>query len=137
MNNRYERLMDQWDSFEDTPQFEKSLYNTSIEQLTPEVELYNGMDTSYRRTLNTIRFFVKSHLGRFKKSPDWKIEVWIKEKNDSDQSITCAVALRRTGGSTIYAKKAEGSISRAISTCLKVVEDSVSKERQKWRTSQR
>jgi hypothetical protein len=78
---------------------------------------------------------VKSHLGRFKKSPEWKVEVWLKERNSKSNQVSCAIALKRAGGGTIYAKKAEGSVARAISTSLKVVEDAVAKEREMWRKS--
>lgn len=135
MSSKYKELVEQWESFDDSPYFKKSIHNDTEEKLSPEVELHNDMDMSYKKTLNTIKFFVKSHLGRFKKSPEWKVEVWIKERNSADNKISCAVALRRVGGGTIYAKKVEGSISRAVSTSLKVIENAVAREREKWRSS--
>lgn len=136
MSSHYKELVEQWESFDDSNTYKRSIHNESEERLAPEVELHNSMDTSYKKTLNTIKFFVKSHLGRFKKSPGWKVEVWLKERNSSDNKVSCAIALRRTGGGTIYAKKAEGSMARAISTSLKVIEDAVAVERKKWRKSQ-
>ncbi len=144
-NMKNEQVIDNWESFEDSEVYKRFIEKSeptstsSSEAKVPELEVHNNIDTSYQKTVSTIRYFLKSALGKFSNSGKWKVEIWLdnesSKRSDNDEVISCGVALKRPGTGVLYARKASENLSRAISNSLEVLEDAVIGERKKWKTA--
>ena len=130
------QIIDTWESFEESDVYKRKESNsTNPENLN--IELHNNLDMNYQKTIDTIKFFLKSTLGKFSKNNQWKVEVWLDKENlkhaDEDQLISCGVALKRPHLGTLYAKKMGASLNKAVSKSINVLEDAVRSERDRWK----
>jgi hypothetical protein len=99
-----------------------------------ELEVHNKLDINYNKTLSAISFFTKAALGKFARKKEWKLEVWLEERNSKrNPTFSCGVALLRPKKSTIYAKKVSGNLNEALKRSVAVIEKSIRREEVRWR----
>lgn len=144
-SRKNEQVIDNWESFEDSEVYKRFVEKRnptsapSSETKIPELEVHSNIDTSYQKTVSTIKYFIKSALGKFSNSGKWKVEIWLDKENskraEKDEIISCGVALKRPGTGVLYARKASENLSRAVSNSLEVLEEAVVGERKKWKTA--
>ena len=140
---KWEKLEEKWIPFHKTKAYHNYLLKkrkskkqkeNDKEVIGMDVEVHNKLGINYSKTLNTISFFAKTHLGKFSKKNKWKLEIWLDEKNSKHSpTISCGMALMRPNKTTIYVKKAAGNLNKAVKQSVGVIEKAIRKENTKWR----
>ena len=138
-SNKWKGCEHKWVSFDETKTYKKfkerneNRQESSEEKSYIEMKLHNQVDINHSKTVRTIKFFVKSILGKFIRNRKWKLEVWLDENKDHhNTSIICGVALKRPKKDTIYVRKQAPSVKEALKQTLRTIEKSVRRDGHQW-----
>lgn len=87
-----------------------------------QMELHNQLDSNFDRALNTVSYIADSHLSKFKRADDWKVDVWLDQEDvRSRPEFTCGVSLKRPNQEVIFTKKNSDSLNDAVKTSFETI----------------